>query len=180
MQKILVVEDDPEVSEFLAAALTGNDRYGVVAAANGNAALSLLEAEQPDLALIDVQIPGVPGIEVGQRAVALDVPVVLMTGDLAMSDQLADRRIRYLLKPFHLSDLFDAVERELARAEKNCRVMRRSLARLSANRDTLALAHQEAEKTVATIRSEREARQAKEKAEEKIGVEGTSLTGAIP
>ena len=86
MQKILVVEDYRELSDFFALALTSGDRYAVLAAENGSAALSLLEAEHPDLALIDVRIPDVPGIDVSSRALALDIPVVLMTGDFEVSD----------------------------------------------------------------------------------------------
>ena len=91
MHKILVVEDFQEVSEFLALALMGDSRYEVVTAANGNEAASLLQLLQPDLALIDVLIPGLQGIEMGRRAVALNVPVLLMTGDFVISGQLTER-----------------------------------------------------------------------------------------
>jgi DNA-binding response OmpR family regulator len=164
MQKILVVEDYRELSKFLAVALTGNDRYEVIATENGSAALSLLEVAHPDLALIDVRIPGVPGIDVSSRALALGVPVVLMTGDFSVSHQLAANNVPHLIKPFHVSELFAAVEREIARSEENRRVLRRSLVRLSAAKQALAMAHREAARTLEQVRRDREARQAKERA----------------
>src|SRR5277367_4098097 len=121
MQKILVVEDYREVSDFIAIALTGFAGYEVITAEDGNAALSFLEAEHPDLALVDMRLPGVSGIEVGRHALSLDVPVVLMTGDRMVSGRLVENRIPHLVKPFPLSDLFKALEKESARSMENRR-----------------------------------------------------------
>ena len=161
MPKILVVEDYPELSDFLAVALTDFAGFEVVRAANGDEAISLLVLQRPDFALIDVKIPGkVQGIDIAERALALNVPILLMTGDFAVSDQLTENSIPHFLKPFHPAELFAAVERELARTKEDHLMLRRSLARLSAARGGLTLAHQDAART---IRREEEARQKKDK-----------------
>lgn len=167
MQRILVVEDDPDVSELFVMALTDYGHYEAITAQSGNAAVPLLELHRPDLALIDVGIPGVPGLEVGGHALVLDVPVVLMTGDFVRSSQLTASGVPYLLKPFQLSELIEAVGRELARAEQNRRELRRSLARLNASKAALVRAHEDAARTVAAIRREHEDRQLRAKAKPK-------------
>jgi CheY-like chemotaxis protein len=165
VQKILVVEDYQEVCDFFAMALTDHAHFEVITAGNGNEAISLLELQHPDLALIDVQIPGeVQGIEISERALALDVPVVLMTGDFAMSDRLTENRIPHFLKPFPVSELFEAIDKGLVLSAENCRVLRASLAQLRASMEALKMAHQEAARTAADSRREREDRQANDKA----------------
>jgi DNA-binding response OmpR family regulator len=158
MQKILVVEDYQEVSDFLALALTGNAAYEVVAAKNGDDAVSLLERHHPDLALVDIRIPGIRGMEIGRRALAIDVPVVLMTGDLSVSDRLAENGIPHLLKPFPLAALFAAVRRELSRAAEYRWKLSQSLARLAANKEAMSIAREEAARIVIDIRRARQRR----------------------
>ena len=171
MQRILLVEEDRDVGELFTTALTGLGGYEVISAEHGDAALLLLE-RRPDLALVDVRIPGAHGIDIGERALALGVPVVLMTGDFATSRQLDANDVPHLFKPFRVTDLFVAVRQELARSEENCRLLQHSLARLGATQDALALAHQDARETIETVRRERIERKAKEEAARKTPAKG--------
>ena len=64
--KILVVDDTPQNVKLLADLLTVKG-YTVVTAASGAEALAQLEAERPDLVLLDVVMPGMSGYEVCRR-----------------------------------------------------------------------------------------------------------------
>ncbi len=80
--KILVVDDNPYNVKLLVELLKAKD-YAVISAESGEAALKLVAAEQPDLVLLDVMMPGMDGYEVCQAirsepATAL-LPVVLVT-----------------------------------------------------------------------------------------------------
>ncbi len=63
--RILVVDDDPEISTLLSARL-GKRGYKVSTAADGNKALEMARKELPDLVLLDVMMPGKSGWEVAR------------------------------------------------------------------------------------------------------------------
>ena len=65
-QKILVVEDEPEIRDMLAFSLQRGG-YAVTLAEDGESALRLLDQQRPDLILIDWMLPGLSGIELIQR-----------------------------------------------------------------------------------------------------------------
>src|SRR4051812_49365714 len=97
---ILVVEDDPLVSEVVAAAL--DDAYETTIVGTAAAALAKLEAARIDLMLLDCTLPGgvdpglIPGAD--QRG----VKVILMSGDPGRMEQLVDQPRPFVLKPFTL------------------------------------------------------------------------------
>ncbi|MEE4272759.1 MAG: HD domain-containing phosphohydrolase [Thermoanaerobaculales bacterium] len=80
---VLAVDDDPGALSALADAL-GTLGFQVVQAADGETALELAKQKQPDVVLLDVQMPGMDGFEVCRRLKAdptlLLVPVVFLTG----------------------------------------------------------------------------------------------------
>ena len=80
---VLAVDDDPGALSALADAL-GTLGYQVVQAADGASALELAHERQPDVVLLDVQMPGMDGFEVCRQLKAdpnlLLVPVVFLTG----------------------------------------------------------------------------------------------------
>ena len=155
MKRILVVEDNREIGQLLVDALTDYAPYKVISSGSGAEAMSLLELHHPDLALIDLQMPGTQGIEVGERALALHVPVVLMTGNFAVSQQLRLNQIPHLSKPFRISELFSTVEKELAVAATRQGMLHQSLIRLLGNMEGLTTARRSAETAAESIRRER-------------------------
>src|SRR5690606_35968816 len=76
---VLVVEDDRRMAAFLDRALTYAG-YRVMMAEDGEHALTAIEAQSPDLVLLDVMLPGIDGLEVARRLRASNgVPILMLT-----------------------------------------------------------------------------------------------------
>ena len=110
MQKpVLVVDDDPDIRQVLQDRLESYG-YRVVTAADGRAALEMLERLTPRGVFLDIRMPGMDGLEVlGQiRDRYPAVPVVIITaastGDKVISAIRAGAQA-YLLKPFDTSQI---------------------------------------------------------------------------
>ena len=119
--KVLVVDDEPEVQHFLRDFLSLRG-YEVVLAATGLDALTALEAQKPDLVLLDVAMPVMDGVETLNRIVAVDpvVRVIMITAnaDISLTSKLlALGAVDYIPKPFDLDYLEQAVSIQLAASE---------------------------------------------------------------
>jgi DNA-binding response OmpR family regulator len=112
IHRILVVEDDPLVSEVIAAAL--GDVYPTTVAETAEAALVLLRSGEFRLMLLDCTLPGGMDAELTPEADRLSTAVILMSGDPDRVVRLTDRPRPFLLKPFTLGTLLDTVETMLA------------------------------------------------------------------
>ncbi|MFS0577489.1 response regulator transcription factor [Sporosarcina sp. 179-K 3D1 HS] len=120
MNKILVVDDDPNILELVNIHLA-QAGYSVMKASNGEEALQLAETELPDLAVVDVMMPGMDGYTLTQRLREEDLPVLLLTakgeledkerGFLAGSDD-------YVVKPFEPKELLFRIHAILRRYDK--------------------------------------------------------------
>ena len=118
MIRILLAEDDASMREYLQRALQ-RVGYEVEAVGCGTEAMPLLEAQHFDLLLTDIVMPEMDGIELAQKASAIDpaIRVMFITGFAAVAlnpDNHAPKDAKILSKPFHLRDLVDQVERLLA------------------------------------------------------------------
>ena len=79
---LLIVDDEPSILQSLGGLLS-DEGFEVTTAANGYEALKTIEAEAPDLVLLDIWMPGIDGIALCERIVTFrpDVPVVVrLTG----------------------------------------------------------------------------------------------------
>ena len=65
-EKILIVEDNPQNMRLMEMTLGGKD-YTIFKAVNGEAALDIIAEEQPDLIIMDMQLPKMSGLEVARR-----------------------------------------------------------------------------------------------------------------
>jgi CheY-like chemotaxis protein len=111
---ILVVDDEPGIVDVMIAVLedAGHDASG---ANNGREALSKLEASQPDLLLLDLEMPVLDGAATLSAMKAnprlASVPVLMMSG---ITESMVKRRCRgydaFLRKPFSLDDLLDTLD----------------------------------------------------------------------
>lgn len=101
--RILVVDDDPGISEMIAILLE-SEGYDVSVCANGSNVLALFHAEQPDLVLLDVMLPGLDGVSVcRQLREESDVPIIMMSAKTDSVDVIAGLEAGaddYVTKPF--------------------------------------------------------------------------------
>ncbi|MDP4025052.1 response regulator [Methylobacterium sp. NEAU 140] len=106
--RILVVDDDQEVRHVTASFLAGFG-YRETEAADGAAALALLERERFDLAVVDLAMPGMSGVELAAeiRGRKLGLPILILTGH-ADAVQIPDD-LPVLTKPFRSGDLASRV-----------------------------------------------------------------------
>ena len=82
MKKILIIEDDPFLSEMYAAKLNQND-FQTEVATDGKSGLAKIKADKPDLVLLDIVLPKMDGFEILKAIKGdpkfKDVPIVLLT-----------------------------------------------------------------------------------------------------
>ena len=117
--RVLVVDDDPTVSDVVRRYL-GRAGYAVTLAADGPAAVGAFEAEQPDLVVLDLMLPGYDGLEVCRRirARAPDVPVIMLTALGEEADRILGLQLGaddYVSKPFSPRELVLRVQSVLRR-----------------------------------------------------------------
>jgi len=110
---ILVVDDDPDLRELVSFALQ-REGFDVVVAENGFEGLERLGEMKPVIALLDVMMPGMSGLEMlaQLRERDRDMPAIIMTAaatpEVALS-ALRDEACDFLAKPFDFQDLLSAV-----------------------------------------------------------------------
>ncbi len=120
MANILVVEDNP-ANMTLAVFLLQSAGHSVLSATNAEAGLTLARAEQPDLILMDIQLPGMDGLQATGLLKAdvntCAIPVIALTA-LAMKGD--EQRIRaagcdgYIAKPMRYKEFLHAIATHLA------------------------------------------------------------------
>ncbi len=116
--KILVVDDDPAIAEMLTIVLEG-EGFDTVVVGDGIEAVAAARAEDPDLILLDVMLPGMNGIDVC-RAVREEsvVPIVMLTARTDTVDVvlgLESGADDYINKPFKPKELVARVRARLRR-----------------------------------------------------------------
>jgi DNA-binding response OmpR family regulator len=108
-EKILVVDDERDVRGLLYDFLT-EEGYKVILATNGAEAIGLAELENPEVILLDINMPGIDGIEVCKKLKAQEktqfIPIIIITaledsGFIAYLEGADD----FVSKPFNLVEL---------------------------------------------------------------------------
>jgi len=118
-ERILVVDDSVEIQDIIRDLILRPAGYRVLQAMDGPEGLRLALQEQPDLILLDLQLPGLSGLQIlqalGERGVA--IPVILMTahGSQEVAVQALRLGVRdYVIKPFEPAEMATAIDRALA------------------------------------------------------------------
>ena len=119
--KILIVDDDPNILELVSIQLT-QAGYEVQKASNGFEALELLNEGYPDLAVVDVMMPGMDGYTLTRKIRAkTDIPVLLLTAKGELEDKekgFAAGSDDYVVKPFEPKELQFRINAILRRYDK--------------------------------------------------------------
>jgi two-component system OmpR family response regulator len=119
---ILVVDDDPKIVTLVKAYLE-RERFRVVTASNGRAALAAIDAHRPRLVVLDLMLPEVDGLAVIRRTRASgDVPILVLSARGSTGDRihgLSEGADDYLPKPFSPAELVARVRTILRRTERD-------------------------------------------------------------
>lgn len=118
--RILVVDDEAVLAELLGAALR-HQGWQTRTASNGWEALDLVEEYDPDLVVLDIQMPGLDGMETLDRLRKKRprLPVLFLTARDALADRVAGLRAGaddYVTKPFDLDEVAARIDALLRRA----------------------------------------------------------------
>ena len=106
--RILVVEDEPQISNFLRVGL-GYEGFSVAVAEDGHEALAELKRFKPQLVILDLMLPGISGMELSERMRAdPDLMIIMLTARDEVEDRIAGLQAGaddYLVKPFDFEEL---------------------------------------------------------------------------
>jgi DNA-binding response OmpR family regulator len=121
MSTVLVVDDDYDVATFIEMNLR-IEGFEVLVAHDGAEALEMISSTLPDLALVDVMMPKIDGIEVVRRlrstAATASLPVIMLTAKSLPSDKVVGLTAGaddYMVKPFDTLELVARVRSTLRR-----------------------------------------------------------------
>jgi DNA-binding NtrC family response regulator len=120
--KVLLVDDEEDLVDALAERLTLRE-YEVDAVTDGADALRHAQTQQHDVAVVDVKMPGMSGIEIlaALRKQKPNLPVILLTGHGSEEDGQEGMRqgaFAYLIKPINLPNLMESMEKAVKAAER--------------------------------------------------------------
>ena len=119
MALILLCDDEPSIREMLQAHLVLAG-HTCLCAADAQESRKLLASQTPDVALLDVMMPGEDGFSLGKSLVAQGVPVLFLTAKTAVCDRVYGLRLGaedYILKPFEPAELLARIDVILRRTQ---------------------------------------------------------------
>ena len=120
--RVLVVDDEPRIVKFLEVKLKASG-YGVLTANSGFEALEQVEAQEPDLVVLDVLMPRKDGFETLKELRAFSsVPVIVLSAKEADTDKIKGLELGaddYLAKPFSPDELVARIEAVRRRLESS-------------------------------------------------------------
>jgi diguanylate cyclase (GGDEF)-like protein len=121
---ILVVDDDPDIARFVQVNLRLHN-FDVVLAGDGEEALEVIEKHRPDLAVVDLMMPRMDGLELVRRLRAnpmtAALPVIMLTAKGMTVDKVVGLSVGaddYLVKPFDTLELIARVRSTLRRNQE--------------------------------------------------------------
>ena len=121
-KRVLCIEDN--VSNMrLVGRIVEAEKHDFLMAADGSTALGLIQSERPDLILLDINIPGVNGLEIARRlkadAALANIPIIATTANVLVGDRelcLEAGCDAYLPKPLDVRELQEILREYLGRA----------------------------------------------------------------
>lgn len=123
-KKILIVEDN-DLNLKLFRDLLGANGYETIETKEGIDAISLTRSMRPDLILMDIQLPGISGLEVTERIKADEsirhIPVIAVTAFAMKDDEQKILRAgceAYISKPISITDFLSSVKKFLSEEQR--------------------------------------------------------------
>jgi two-component system cell cycle response regulator DivK len=123
LRRILIVEDNP-LNMKLFTAMIAAQGYEVLQATDGHRGLDIAQKQRPDLIIMDVQLPGISGLEVTENLKGSDatrhIPIIATTAFALRGDE---EKIRasgcdgYMAKPIAITEFLDLIESFMAPVE---------------------------------------------------------------
>jgi two-component system NtrC family sensor kinase len=117
-EKVLVIDDSAETHRVMEELVLGPNGYSFLGARDGQEGLRKAVAENPDLIVMDLQMPKMTGLEVldALQKRQCDIPVILMT--IHGSEEIAVQAFRlgvkdYIIKPFTVEEMLESIDRAL-------------------------------------------------------------------
>ncbi len=123
MQKILIIEDEPNIRELVLYNLGQNDYEGIEAE-DGIRGLEMARSEKPDLILLDIMLPGKNGYDICKelRAEGMKTPIIMLTAKNEEIDKVLGLEFGaddYISKPFGIRELLARIKAVLRRFESS-------------------------------------------------------------
>ena len=117
--RILVIEDEPTIVEFLRTGLA-YEGYRVIVSPDGRTGFDYAHREEFDLIILDIMLPDMDGFEVCRklRARGSDVPIIMLTARREIHDRVAGLDLGaddYITKPFSFAELLARIRAALRR-----------------------------------------------------------------
>jgi two-component system, OmpR family, KDP operon response regulator KdpE len=116
--RVLIIEDDPNIVDLIRANLTVRG-FDTLVSLDGSRALTLLEAEQPDMVLLDLMLPGADGFElcrqIRERSSVAIIVVSARGGEQDKVTALNMGADDYMTKPFGIEELLARILATLRR-----------------------------------------------------------------
>ncbi len=111
---ILVVEDDAEIAAMLTQTILEETRHKALLASNGLEALDIIKDVKPDLLILNYRLPRMSGIEFYDKASSEEepIPTIMVSANLPRQE-IAQRKIVSIHKPFELDELLNTIEKLL-------------------------------------------------------------------
>lgn len=120
MSTILIIEDEPELVKVLRSYLEQSG-FSVLSAGRGDTGLSLWESKHPDLVILDLNLPGMDGLDVAREIRRKGAtPIIMLTARVEETDQLIGLELGaddYIPKPFSPRIVVARVRALLRRSE---------------------------------------------------------------
>jgi two-component system OmpR family response regulator len=119
--RVLVVDDEPSITDLVSMALR-YEQFDVRVASNGREALDSVEQFSPDVAVLDIMMPGIDGFEVARRLRNQDarLPILFLTARDATEDKVRGLTLGgddYMTKPFSVEELVARIRAILRRVQ---------------------------------------------------------------
>ena len=123
MDRILIIEDDADIALSIKYSMERDGSYVVAVASDGETGVAEARRTGPDLVLLDLNLPGMDGVEVcrllRRDAETADIPIVMLTARVQEQDKIGGLDVGaddYITKPFSLKELLARVRAVLRRA----------------------------------------------------------------